>query len=43
MIGGKCLSIEITPGKDVTDTPESPAGTEGAQKCRVRLNGICLK
>jgi hypothetical protein len=40
MIGGKCLSIAITPGKDVTDTPDSPAGTE---KCRIKINGICIK
>jgi hypothetical protein len=40
MVGGKCLSISVTPGKD---THDSPAGTEGNDKCRLRVNGICIK
>lgn len=40
MVGGKCLSISVTPGKD---THDSPVGTEGNDKCRLRVNGICIK
>jgi len=40
MVGGKCLLISVTPGKD---SPDSPVGSEGDDKCRIRLNGICIK
>lgn len=40
MVAGKCLSISVTPGKD---THDNPVGTEGGDKCRIRVNGICLK
>lgn len=43
MIGGKCLSITITPGTSKPDTVDDPVGTSEPEKCKIRLNGICIK
>jgi hypothetical protein len=36
MINGKCIPVRIKPKAPVKDE-------EGAEKCKIRLNGICLK
>lgn len=43
MIGGKCLSIVISPKPGKPDTADNPVGTTEPEKCKVRINGICLK
>lgn len=43
MIGGKCLAIEITPAMPRTDTPAPSDDIDTPAKCRIKLNGLCIK
>lgn len=43
MIGGKCLPITITPKPGNPDATDDPVGTSEPDKCKIRLNGICIK
>lgn len=43
MIGGKCLSISITPRVDTPDATDDVIDTKPTKKCTLRLNGICIK
>lgn len=43
MIGGKCLLIEVKPRTPKPGKPDLEDDVAGAEKCRLKLNGICLK
>ncbi len=43
MIGGTCLAIEITPLAPRTGTPAPSDDIDAPAKCKIRLNGLCIK
>jgi len=43
MIGGRCLSISITPGGGKPSDTDGAVGTQDTPRCKIVLNGICIK
>lgn len=43
MINGRCLSITITPGSGKPSETDDAVGTQEPKKCKIEINGICIK